>query len=304
MIPTIRSIVRRDLLVVFLIALFAGGGGFYVLLEQTALDNAEQQARMVLASAMSLRDYTNDRIVPKLMAAQRAQFDEETVPSFAAQSVFRTISNGDNAYSYREAALDPTAPADRAGPFEVDLIRQFRSDNSLAERRGMLDENGFRFFYLARPIRITDAACLICHDTPARAPKTMLAKYGSENGFGWKLNAIVGVQVVTVPITREFRATFELVTILLGGLALIFAVAYFALSAAMDRAVVVPLAHLAHAAEAASRSGDIAPTLPKSGAREIRMLAEAIQLLRVSLAKALAQLGLQAPGSKTDGTDE
>jgi protein-histidine pros-kinase len=192
---------------------------------------------------------------------------------------------------YREAALNPTSVADRAGPFEVDLIRQFRNDGSLEEMRGILDQGGQRLFYLARPIQIKDAKCIICHDTPERAPKLMVAKYGPNNGFGWKLGDIVGVQLLTVPVTQQFRSTLELVSILIGGLALIFAIAYFALTAAMEASVAGPLDKLTQAADQASRSSASTPELPTAGAHEIRTLAEAIQRLRVSLVKALTQLG-------------
>jgi protein-histidine pros-kinase len=290
-VPTIRGVIRRNLLIVFLIALFAGGGGFYLLLEHAAMDNAEQQAELMLSSAMAVRGYTTKHILPNFTKLNDAVFHEETVPAFAAQTVFRSVSAGDNAYTYREAALNPTSTSDRAGPFEVDLIRQFRNSASEKELRGTMDQGGQRLFYLARPIQITDEHCLICHDTPARAPKLMLAKYGPNNGFGWHMGEIVGVQLLTVPVTQQFRSTLELVGILIGGLALIFAVAYFALTAAMEATVSGPLDRLAGAAEQASRSTSSTPEMPSSGAREIQMLSDAIQRLRVSLAKALAQLG-------------
>jgi protein-histidine pros-kinase len=50
-----------------------------------------------------------------------------------------------------------------------------------------------------RPIQITDPACLVCHSTPDVAPKTMIETYGANNGFGWKLNDVIGAQVVSVP---------------------------------------------------------------------------------------------------------
>lgn len=287
---TIGSIIRRNLLLVFLVALFAGGGGFYWLLEDAAMDNAEQEARLVLSTAMAVRTYTNVNVLPQMNAIHDALFREETVPSFAAQTIFRNVGTHQIAYSYRESALNPTALSDRAEPFEVELIRLFRNDKNLVEKRGVLDSNAERLFYLARPIRIDDPACLVCHDTPARAPKTMLAKYGTENGFGWKLGQIIGVQLVTVPVTREFRNTLSLVVILVGGLAIIFAIAFFALNAALEQAVVTPLAHLADAAEKASRSESSDAPLPQSGAREIRLLSESIQRLRNSLARALEQI--------------
>lgn len=290
-VPTIRGVIRRNLLIVFLIALFAGSGGFYLLLKNDAMNNAENEAHTLLASAMAMRSYTTQHILPNFSKIHDGTFHEETVPAFAAQTVFRSVSAADHAYTYREVALNPTSVSDRAGPFEVDLIRDFRSNSSLKELRGILDTGGQRLFYLARPIQIKDAKCLICHDTPARAPKALLAKYGPNNGFGWKVADIVGVQLLTVPVTRQFRSTLALVGILMGGLALIFAVAYFALTAAMETTVAAPLERLADAADQASRSTSEAPVLSATGAREVRTLTEAIQRLRVSLAKALAELG-------------
>jgi protein-histidine pros-kinase len=293
-VPTIRGVIRRNLLIVFLIALFAGGGGFYLLLKNDAMNSAEGEARMLLSSAMAIRSYTTQHVLPNLTRMHDAVFHEESVPAFAAQTVFRSVSAGDHAYTYREAALNPTSVSDRAGPFEVELIDEFRNNSNLKEMRGILDQNGQRLFYLARPIQIKDPKCIICHDTPARAPKLMVAKYGPNNGFGWRVGDIVGVQLLTVPVTQQFRNTLELVGILMGGLALIFAVAYFALTAAMEATVAAPLDRLAKAADQASRSTSESPPLPAAGARELRVLAEAIQRLRVSLAKALAQLGPKA----------
>ena len=58
-----------------------------------------------------------------------------------------------------------------------------------------------RALYLARPIQISNAACLVCHSTIEVAPKTMLDLYGSANGFGWKFNEVIGAQVVSVPMS-------------------------------------------------------------------------------------------------------
>ena len=32
------------------------------------------------------------------------------------------------------------------------------------------------------------------------APRTVVERYGSENGFGWKVNDIIGAQIVSVPM--------------------------------------------------------------------------------------------------------
>lgn len=285
----IRHVIRRNLLAVFAVALVLGSVSFHLLLKQAATRDAEQQARVLLSSSLGVRQYTTEQILPQLavLTDHATVFHEQMVPSYAAQAVFRAVTRGNSAYSYSERALNPTARSDMATPFDVDLIQRFRANTALAELTGIRDNGGDRLFYLARPIRITDPACLTCHDVPSRAPPAMLAKYGAANGFGWKLNEVVGIQLLSVPVTWQFRATLRLVALLAAGLTLVFVVAYFALLAALDSAVIRPLVSLADAAEAASVGGTDTTPLPDEGAGELRTLAAAIQRLRVSLAKAL-----------------
>ena len=56
----------------------------------------------------------------------------DTVPSWAAQTVVRTIERNFPAYAYKEAALNPTNPADRATDWEADIIRIFRREAELS----------------------------------------------------------------------------------------------------------------------------------------------------------------------------
>ena len=42
-------------------------------------------------------------------------------------------------------------------------------------------------------------SALTCHSVPSVAPPTLVARYGSDNGYGWQPSEIVGAQVVSVP---------------------------------------------------------------------------------------------------------
>ncbi len=127
----IRSIIRRILLSVFLLALIVGTGAFYFVLHDRAVLQAEEQARTLLAAALAVRGYTTEHILPKLSHLASDSFLEETVPSFAAQTVFRSLTGQSKGYTYHEPALNPTSPADRASAFEIDLIRQFREPRKM-----------------------------------------------------------------------------------------------------------------------------------------------------------------------------
>jgi protein-histidine pros-kinase len=287
---SLQGLIRRILLSVFALAVVAGAGGFYLLLHDRAMRQAEQDARILLGSASAIRDYTNSHTAPLLAQLTAGPFHEEEVPSYAAQTVFRAVTGMASAYTYREPALNPTSPNDRATPFDVELIGRFRDDQNLSELSGVYDAGREQLFYLARPIRISDAQCLSCHSEPNRAPPAMLTKYGRENGFGWNLGEIIGVQLLTVPLTQQLRGTLELVALLAGGLFLLFGICYLALSFSLDAMVARPLRALSHAADAVSRStgGDV--RAPRTGVRELHILAGAIERMRLSMAKALSEL--------------
>ena len=56
----------------------------------------------------------------------KTRFIPHSVPSFAAQTVLRDLEKQFPDYSYKEAALNPTNPADRANTWEADVIQACR----------------------------------------------------------------------------------------------------------------------------------------------------------------------------------
>ena len=84
--------------------------------------------------------------------------------------------------------------------------------------------------YMARPIQVGNPACLGCHSTPDAAPATMVKLYGSANGFGWKLNEIVGAQIVSVPMTLPLENAQRAFYTFMGSLLVVFALVFVALN--------------------------------------------------------------------------
>ncbi len=123
-------------------------------------------------------------------------------------------------YTYREPTSNPTNVNDRAVDWEADIINDFRDDASKSETVLIRDTPGGTFLTLAQPLKVGSQACLSCHSTPENAPPTMVALYGSQNGFGWKLGEIVGAQVVSiplgVPLARAYQALFWFMLALAG----------------------------------------------------------------------------------------
>lgn len=286
----IRSIIRRILFTVTVVSVVAGTGIAYGELQMRARSLADQYARALMASVDRLDAYTATDLAPLIGQLPSALFHAETQPSYVAQTVFRTSGGHGEGFEYRTPMLNPTAPSDRASPFEVQLTMEFREHADLAELTGLTDTPHERLYYLARPIRVDSDTCLRCHGAPADAPAAMLARYGSANGFGWKRGEVVGIQIMTVPVTTQFGLVVKLIVLAAGCLLLAFAICYVALATSLNAAVIRPLQALAQAAESASIAAAKPVHAAPTSARELRMLAAAIERLRRSLNKTMARL--------------
>ncbi len=194
------------LLVVFL--LLALPAAWYVnqLVIKNNNDNVVRQAAILMENALAVRSYTVELIKPQLDPMLDQKFLPQTVPAFAATETFERFRKKFSNFKYKEAVLDPTNPRDLADDQERAIIGRFVDDPLLQETSGELFRNLSRYYYVARPIQIKNPACLACHDTPDRAPATLRQIYGDKGGFGWKLNQIVGAQIIVVPAFEQDAA--------------------------------------------------------------------------------------------------
>ena len=129
------------------------------------------------------------------------EFHPQSVPAFAATEIFHYLSDKYPEYFYKEATLNPTNPRDRATDWEADIVNQFRRNAALTEYIGTRDTPTGPALVLARPLQIKNPSCLTCHSTPDKAPPEMRKLYSDANGFGWKMDEIIGAQVVSVPMS-------------------------------------------------------------------------------------------------------
>ena len=71
---------------------------------------------------------------------------------------------------------------------------------------------------------------MACHGVASEAPETFLQVYGSENGFGWKLDEIVGVQLVTVPMDLSLERANEEFHLFMSSIIIMFALIFIVLN--------------------------------------------------------------------------
>ncbi len=280
-------------LVVAAVYLAAAGVATYViheLLLRNAREEIVQNANIMMEAALAMRAYTSTQITPLLKTQQKYEFLPQSVPSFSAMEYFKVLRKTYTEYSYREPTLNPTNPRNRATDWEADVVNLFRNTPTLKEVVGERDGPYGRTLYMARPMVVTAPSCLECHSQVSAAPRTMLARYGEANGFGWQLNETIGAQIVSVPMDvaiERANKTFRLFLILLGGL---FVFLFFALYVQLSTQVVRRVRQLAAIADRVSLGDMEAPEFPVRGNDELATLAQSFGRMRKSLVQALKML--------------
>lgn len=278
-------------LILFLI--FAAGGFLIAQLSYSFLiDNARrevlQEAQLMIASASSVRDYISDDISPLLQEnpRHRVHFLPETIPFFGATNTFNRLRKHYPDYTYKEAALNPTNPEDRASDWETDIIDELRDHPEEKQTVGVRETPSGPSLYLARPIQATQE-CMECHSQPSTAPRPLIAVYGSANGFGWKKNEIVGAQVVSVPMSVPIEIANHAYHRLLLFLVLTMLLVILALDTSVYWFVIRPLRIVSETADRVSRGEKDVPPVEIKGRDEIATVAASFNRMQVSLAKAL-----------------
>ena len=275
---------------IFLLAYVASAIVAYSVLQSNAREEVLRTGRLMMEAASSARDYTTSHVKPLLETQLRYVFLPETVPAFAATEQFNELRKKHEDFGYKEATLNPTNPRDRASDWEADIVNRFRNSPTTPELYGERDTPTGRSLFVARPIQIKNPACLECHNTAETAPKTMIDVYGSSNGFGWKLNDIIGAQVVSVPMAVPIaRATQSFRTFMLSLLG-VFVLVIVLLNIMLYTIVIRRVTKLSRIADQVSLGNMDAGEFKTKSKDEIGVLTEALSRMKASVVQAMNML--------------
>ena len=278
------------LFLVFAIAFLTVGYVSRWLLQRNAKEEILENARIMMEAALAVRSYTNNQIKPLLETQIKYSFLPQSVPAYSANEYFSQLRKKFPDYSYKEATLNPTNPVNRATDWEADIVRYFRQSPDLTELIGERDTPNGRALYIARPMKIKDAKCLYCHDTPESAPRTMIERYGSSNGFGWKLNDILTAQIVSAPMQLPIRRAKAAFAGFMVSLAAVFVVIFAAVNTMLIFLVTRPANRLSKIANEVSLGNLEVADFHMSGKDEIAALSESFSRMRKSLVEAIKML--------------
>ena len=262
----------------------------YDILQRNAKREVVQHAGMMLEAALAIRGYTVSEIRPLLSDQMQYHFLPQSVPAYAATQSFNSLRKKHPQYSYKEATLNPTNLRNRATDWESDIIQEFSNNVTRKEVTGIRQTPVGPILYLARPIQIKKPGCLNCHSTVQKAPRTLLAKYGSANGFGWKMNEIVGTQLVTVPMSVPVQKANEVFVTFMLLLIGVFLFIIIILNIMLKQIIIKPVMKMAVAANQISVGKFDTPEFDESGKDEVAILSASFNRMRRSLQKAIQML--------------
>lgn len=278
-----------------LLAVAAVGAGLFALaaaplVNAVAREEVLQSSRIMMESAAGARKYTSEQIAPILKPAIAHQFYPQSVSAYAAKRNFDVIHTKFPDYMYREAALNPTNPQDRATDWEADIINDFRAHPDKEEVSVVRATATGPMLELARPL-VNKPACLECHSTAASAPASMIALYGSANGFGWKPGEIIGAQIVSVPMADSAVRASHIRSLFIFPFLAFMALLFISVNVLLSLVVVRPIERMAKTAEAISLGEINTPEYRYGGSDQIGRLAASFNRMHRSLVEAFRMIG-------------
>lgn len=278
------------LILVFAIGLGITGVLSWSILQDNARKEVIERAGLMMEAALAVRSYTVSEIRPLLALQMTKEFLPQSVPAYAATQSFSKLREKHPEYTYKEATLNPSNPRNRAVDWENDIVQEFRNNPEHKEIIGVRDTPTGQSLYLARPMQIKHPGCLSCHSTIEAAPKTLLKKYGTANGFGWKMNEIVGARIVAVPMAVPLQKAQDAFRTFMGSLIGVFIAIIVILNLMLRAIVIAPVTKMSRIADEVSKGNMEAPEFSERGKDEISVLAASFNRMRRSLEKAMKLL--------------
>lgn len=275
---------------IFSVGFVAASAVTNYLLQNNARQESLENARVLLQAAAAARAYTTAQILPLLENRLKYEFLPQSVPSYAATEHLNTLLKSYPEFSYKEATLNPTNPRDRASDWEADLVNVLRAKPGLTELVGERISATGPALYIAKPLQITDSACLRCHSVPDAAPQSMRDIYGVSNGYGWKHMEIIGAQVVSVPMDVSLQRANKVLRTYMFSMLGIFVFLFIALNLMVHFFVTQRITQMSRLADKVSLGEANTEELNINGNDELSALARSFSRMRTSLASAMKML--------------
>ncbi|MFM2063777.1 MAG: hypothetical protein RLZZ507_3448 [Cyanobacteriota bacterium] len=165
---------------------------------------ASHRSQLVLNFGQASRNYVIKQLEPAVKKHTKEMILEAQSNAFATRSIFELFNKQLPDYIYKQPALNPMNPVNKADKLEEEIIAYFQKDQSITEKKGYKHNGDRELFYVAEPIKM-ETSCLQCHGRPEDAPQEIIDKYGTVNGFNWPVGEVISAVMIYVP-TKDLRA--------------------------------------------------------------------------------------------------
>ncbi|MBV6625227.1 MAG: DUF3365 domain-containing protein [Rivularia sp. (in: Bacteria)] len=289
------------LLMILIVGVSVSGFALSFVLRQNAKREIANTALILMETMSSVRNYTSTQINPELKEKLATTFLPQSVPAYSAREVFENLRQKREYkdFFYKEATLNPTNLRDKADSFETKIVERFRNKNK-SELSGFRSLPGGDIFYIARPLAVNKQSCLACHSTVDAAPPSMIERYGTAHGFGWKLNEIVGAQIISVPADIVIQKANQSSVVIIGIVSIVFVAVIVLVNVFLNRQVILPLKRITRVAEEVS-TGHMEAEFGQVSNDEIGNLARAFKRMKLSLEMAMKRLKKTNNANKNTG---
>jgi methyl-accepting chemotaxis protein len=282
---SIRKRLFVILALVYIVSMVGAIAGGYYILERESLREAKEKVELFTSVMSANQEFMATSVRPDLMdLLPDTYFPEATVGIVMMDEAAKIIREEYPEYVFKIASPNPLDRENLSDSFENSIIASF--DNGDFDKwEGSIFKTGKHFYATAVPIEARKS-CIWCHDTPATADPEMVEKYGTESGYGYKVGDIVGGRFIYVSMDKADAITLKKLAMFGGGLSLLFLIAMLVIDRTVINTIVRPIEEIVAVAEEISR-GKMDREFAVKGNDEIKLLADAFNRMRVSLAKAM-----------------
>lgn len=248
--------------------------------------DAFQKAELISSFAMASREYTVKTMRPlaREIAGSDSFHPELMGGFFVARAIADNFAKTQPGYIFKQATLNPVNSDNQADFQEIEIINYFDANPEIKMRKGLIEKNGQRYFYIANPVEVKKG-CLKCHGAKENAPAGRVRRYPGPGGYNYEINNVVASFVNYVPIDKalddlKITAFKTAMAGILSVLLILTAVWFF-----IGTMVTKPIIRLTNLADSMSRGKELEKEITVSSADEIGALCVSFNRMRKSVLK-------------------
>lgn len=284
---SVRTHFNLVLISLYVISLLITVPAVYLITKQEVYDNASEKLTLLVDMVSSLRKYVSDDVRPELLE-KKVMFPPAISSTVATGHVAAYFKKLKPEYYIRVVSDNPLNAANRPEAVEQEFLTYFRDNRNEKELVRVGEVRNQQYLFSSHP-SVSKADCMICHSTPEATPELIRKEYGTQSGYGYKLDTVVGASVVGVPLTNIQSLVIKRSLIATLALTALFALTFIIINLTVKQRILNPLESITAAADTISK-GDLNTPLNIDRDDEIGKLARSIELMRRSLAKIMERM--------------